>query len=98
MAVTREDVRRVAALARLDLREDEEEALVAELNEILAYVEKLRELDLEGVEPLTHGQAGEGTLREDRVAASLTQAEALAGAPASAEGHFAVPQIVRLED
>lgn len=98
MAITREEVRRVASLARLDLSDAEEVALERELNEILAYVEKLRELDVEGVEPMTHGQTGEGALREDAVAPCLPPEEALRSAPESAEGHFVVSQVVRLED
>ena len=98
MSVTRDDVRRVAALARLELTGAEESALESELNAILAYVEKLRELDVDGVEPMTHGDVGEGTLRGDAVVPGLAQEEALRGAPETAEGHFVVPQVVRLEE
>jgi len=98
MAITLEDVRHTAALARLSLTAEEETALLSELNEVLAYVEKLRELDLEGIAPMTHAAAGAGALREDAEAPGLTQDEALRGAPETAEGHFVVPQVVRPEE
>lgn len=98
MPITREDVRHAAALARLALTEEESAALLPQLNEILAYVEKLRELDLEGIAPMTHAEAGAGSLREDVVAPGLSQDEALRGAPETAEGHYVVPQVVRPED
>jgi len=47
---------------------------------------------------MTHGDVGEGTLRGDAVVPGLAQEEALRGAPETAEGHFVVPQVVRLEE
>jgi aspartyl-tRNA(Asn)/glutamyl-tRNA(Gln) amidotransferase subunit C len=98
MAITRDDVRHTAALARLALSPEEESAFLLELNKILGYVEKIRELDLAGIEPMTHGHAGTGSLRDDAALDGLSQEEALRGAPETDEGHFVVPQVVRPEE
>ena len=94
MKITREEVRRIAALARLSLDDAEAEALTSELDAILRYVDVLRTLDTSGVAPTA--QVGEQTtpLREDEPRPSLSQAEALAAAPRSAGGAFVVPRTV----
>ena len=72
MGLTREEVRRIAALARLRLEPGEEERLAGELSAILDYVRQLEELDVAGVEPMTHAlAAGETPFREDAVLPGL---------------------------
>src|SRR5512137_881130 len=90
------EVRRIAALARLRLSPEEEERLAVELSGILDYVRQLQELDVSGVEPMTHAlAAGEGTpLRDDEVAPGLPVERALANAPARAGTCFEVPRII----
>ncbi len=89
-------VRRVAQLARLELGDDEVSQFSAQLSGIVAYIEKLNELDTEGVEPLAHCLPVHNVFRADSVRPSLGVAQALANAPEQAEGHFKVPKI--LED
>lgn len=91
MAVTRDEVARVAGLAKLALSDDETEALRQELSRILEYVEKLRELDLAGVDPSSRALAAEGAARDDGVGAMLDRDEALANAPDTDGRHFRVP-------
>jgi aspartyl-tRNA(Asn)/glutamyl-tRNA(Gln) amidotransferase subunit C len=91
MAVTRQDVDHVARLARLALSEDESAEMTTQLNRILAHVEMLQEVDTTDVEPLTHPFETRNVFRADEPRPSLTQADALANAPASAEQHFLVP-------
>ena len=94
MSVTTEDVRRVAALARLDLSTDEEVRLTDELGRILKYMEKLNELDTEGVEPTSHVVPITNAFRPDEVE-SFTRIEALLEAAAEKkEGYFKVPKII----
>ena len=94
MPVTREDVEKVAVLARLKLNEQEIEEMTSQLNEILEYFEKLQELDTEGVEPLSHVLPMKNVYREDRVKPSLSQEEILMNAPEKGHGHFKVPRII----
>ncbi len=72
MALTRDEVLHVADLARLSLVPEEIEVVTRQLNDILAYVEKLQELDTEGVEPLAHVIPVFNVFREDAVSAGLT--------------------------
>jgi aspartyl-tRNA(Asn)/glutamyl-tRNA(Gln) amidotransferase subunit C len=96
VALSLEEVRRIAALARLRLSAEEEETFAVQLSAILAHVEQLKELDVAGVEPMTHALAAdEGpALREDAVRPSLSPDEALANAPAREGTCFAVPRII----
>jgi aspartyl-tRNA(Asn)/glutamyl-tRNA(Gln) amidotransferase subunit C len=94
MALTRDEVLHVADLARLSLAPEEIEVVTRQLNDILAYVEKLQELDTEGVEPLAHVIPVFNVFREDAVAAGLDRDAALSNAPAREEGAFVVPRII----
>jgi aspartyl-tRNA(Asn)/glutamyl-tRNA(Gln) amidotransferase subunit C len=95
MALSTEEVRRIAALARLRLSPEEETRLAGELSAILDYVRQLEELDVSGVEPMTHALAsGETPFREDAVVPGLSPDEALANAPARAGNCFQVPRII----
>jgi len=95
MALTREEVRRIARLARLELAPEEEARLAQQLSAILDYVKQLEALDVSGVEPMTHALAeGAVPLREDQVAESLAPEAALANAPARAGTCFQVPRII----
>ena len=94
MAVVREDVRKVAQLARLALSEDEEAQLVVDLNQMLDYVAALQALDTTDVVPTAHVLPIDNVFRMDQPGESLSQAEALSNAPASGQGHFRVPQVI----
>jgi aspartyl-tRNA(Asn)/glutamyl-tRNA(Gln) amidotransferase subunit C len=94
MALTRDEVLHVADLARLSLVPEEIEVVTRQLNDILAYVEKLQELDTEGVEPLAHVIPVFNVLREDAVREGLDRESALSNAPAREEGAFVVPRII----
>lgn len=96
MSLSLEEVRRIAALARLRLSPVEERTFAVQLSAILAHVEALRELDVSQVEPMTHAlAAGEApVLRPDEVQESLSPEEALANAPAREGTCFKVPRII----
>jgi aspartyl-tRNA(Asn)/glutamyl-tRNA(Gln) amidotransferase subunit C len=96
MTLSREDVRRIARLARLTLSPEEEARFQDQLSAVLGYVEQLGELDLEGVEPMTHAlAAGEAApLRADEPRPCLDPEEALANAPAREGTWFKVPRIL----
>jgi aspartyl-tRNA(Asn)/glutamyl-tRNA(Gln) amidotransferase subunit C len=91
MSVTREDVLHVAALAKLRLSEEEIDRMQRDLARILGYVDLLGELPLDGVEPTAHVAVDAAPFRQDAVVAGLTTEAALAEAPRTLEGGFAVP-------
>ena len=94
MALSREEVLHVAELARLSLRPEEVELFTRQLNEILAYVQKLEELDTTGVAPLAHVIPLVNAFREDVVREGLPLEAALKNAPAREEGSFLVPRVI----
>jgi aspartyl-tRNA(Asn)/glutamyl-tRNA(Gln) amidotransferase subunit C len=87
----RDQVLHVARLARLRLTEDEVERMAGEMSKILEHVEKMNELDLEGVEPTSHVVELQNVLRDDVPRDSLPRERALAPAPDVAEGGYRVP-------
>ena len=91
------DVRYVANLGRLGLSAEEEKLFGGQLSDILAYVEKIAELDLEGVEPTAHAVPMHNVMRKDEVGACLPREKALSNAPDSAMGGFKVPAIIERE-
>jgi aspartyl-tRNA(Asn)/glutamyl-tRNA(Gln) amidotransferase subunit C len=94
MAATEIDVKYVAHLARLALTPEEERSMGAQLGNILGYIEKLKEVDVAGVEPTAHAFPLVNVTRADEVRPSLPHEEALRNAPAQANGLFLVPKIV----
>jgi len=94
MSVTREDVRHIAALARLRFGEEEEGRMADELSRILGYVEQLRGLDTEGVPPMTHVLGLENVLRPDEVAPRIAREDALRNAPDADGEHVRVPKVI----
>lgn len=94
MKITREEVKRVAMLARLRLTAEEEERLTEQLDKILLYMEKLNELDTEGVEPLAHVIDIVNAFREDRVGQRFDTKCLMANAPARDDSFLKVPKII----
>ncbi len=88
------DVEHIAHLARLRLSEAEQEQFGAQLSSILAYVEKLNELETSGVEPTSHVLAMGNVMREDASSPSLSAEEALLNAPDRADNFYRVPKII----
>ena len=88
------DVRHVAELARLQLTDDEVRTFAPQLDAVLGYAEKLRELDVEGIEPTAHAAAVFDHADDDIPAAGLGPAALLANAPDCAAGQLRVPKVV----
>ena len=93
-SLTLDQVRAIARLARLELSDDELRHLAPQLGAIVGYVAQLSEVDTEGVEPLAHAIPVQNVFREDEVAMSLPRERALANAPKSRVGCFAVPAVL----
>lgn len=96
MSLSRDEVRRIAELARLKLSEEEERTFAVQLSAILEHVRALEELDVSGVEPMTHALAAGDVpaLREDEARPGLGPEQAVAAAPARVGTAFEVPRII----
>ncbi len=94
MSVDAATVRRIARLARIAVGDDEVEALVPELNNILGWVEQLGEVDTDGVAPMAAVIPNTLRLREDVVTDGGVRDKVLANAPQAEHGFFAVPKVI----
>ena len=94
MSVDAATVRRIAHLARIAVKEDEVSHLQGELNAMLAFVEQLTEVDIEGVEPMTSVMPMEMKKRADVVSDGEIPGKILANAPATEDHFFMVPKVV----
>jgi aspartyl-tRNA(Asn)/glutamyl-tRNA(Gln) amidotransferase subunit C len=94
MKISKDDVTKVAELARLEVTEEETEIFTEQLGNILEYIEKLNELDTDNVEPTSHVLDISTPLREDKVVKWLSIEEVLQNAPESEDDFFVVPQVI----
>jgi aspartyl-tRNA(Asn)/glutamyl-tRNA(Gln) amidotransferase subunit C len=94
MSVDAATVRRIAHLARIAVADDEVEHLQGELNAMLAFVEQLSEVSVEGVEPMTSVTPMEMKKRHDVVTAGDNAEAILKNAPASQDNYFLVPKVI----
>jgi aspartyl-tRNA(Asn)/glutamyl-tRNA(Gln) amidotransferase subunit C len=94
MAIDVATVRKVAHLARIAEPEERLESLVGELNGILAWIEQLEEVDVEGVEPMTTAVEASTPLRDDVVSDGGDPERVLRNAPKAVDGFFVVPKVV----
>lgn len=88
-------VDKLAHLARLKFDVAEKEDIKKDLQKMIAFIDKLNELDLSGVEPLLHMSDEINVLREDEVKGSISREEALRNAPMHDEKFFKVPKVIR---
>jgi aspartyl-tRNA(Asn)/glutamyl-tRNA(Gln) amidotransferase subunit C len=93
MSLTRKEVEWVAHLARLRLTDAELETMTRQLGAIVDYVDQLRQVDTEGVEPMAHALAVHNVFRDDEPAPSLPVSEALANAPQRRGDFYGVPAV-----
>jgi len=93
MKIDQNTLERIAHLARLEVRTEEQEKLLESLSEILTWVEKLNEVDTENVEPLTNMSHELNKLREDKTGEALDHNRGLRNAPEAEDGLFKVPKI-----
>ena len=93
MPVSKEEVDKIALLAKLKLSEEEREKFTVQLSEILDYIDKLNELDTDDIVPLHHIFEFDTPLREDETKVGLNQEKALMNAPAKENGYFKTPKV-----
>lgn len=94
MALTLEDVDRIAHLARIDITPDEARATLAQLNDIFGMIERIEKVDTEGIEPMSHPLGGTQRLRPDQVTETDLREAVLRNAPAAEDGLFLVPRVI----
>ena len=94
MSIDKDTARKVAHLARIAVKEDDLPALAGELSAVLAFMEQLNEVDVEGVEPMTSVTPMRLKRREDVVTDGNMVDKVLSNAPDAREGFFAVPKVV----
>jgi aspartyl-tRNA(Asn)/glutamyl-tRNA(Gln) amidotransferase subunit C len=94
MPISLEEVRHVAALARIELTTEEEAELVVHISTVLAYIEKLNTLNTDAIEPTSHAVDVPAPLREDQVTTRSETAALLQNAPARTADFFSVPKIL----
>jgi len=94
MKITEETVERIAELAKLEFTGEEKTAVMGDMNKILSFMDKLNELDTEGVEPLIYMTSEVNALRKDEVIQTLSHEEALKNAPKKDSDYFRVPKVL----
>jgi aspartyl-tRNA(Asn)/glutamyl-tRNA(Gln) amidotransferase subunit C len=94
MTLDQETLDKIAHLARLEIKEQDRAKMLADMNNMVAFVEKLKEVDTKGVEPLTSMTPEVNAMREDVVKALLTKEEALKLAPKRDADFFRVPRVL----
>lgn len=94
MNIDKETVEKVAHLARLELAEDEKEKMIADMNKILGFMNKLNEIDTSGIEPLVYMTNEINTVREDVIKHEVTHEEALSNAPKHDKDYFLVAKVI----
>jgi aspartyl-tRNA(Asn)/glutamyl-tRNA(Gln) amidotransferase subunit C len=94
MSISRQDIEKVALLARLQLKEDELQTMTAQLAQVVAYVDLLAEVDTERVEPMAHAVEVTNVFADDVVRPSLPRDAALANAPHRDERGYLVPAVL----
>jgi aspartyl-tRNA(Asn)/glutamyl-tRNA(Gln) amidotransferase subunit C len=94
MKIDRDALQKIAHLARLEVKPEEEDALLASMENVLTWMEQLNEVDTEGVEPLTHVTDEVNNWREDVAHDSLSREEGLMNAPQHDETYIKVPKVI----
>jgi aspartyl-tRNA(Asn)/glutamyl-tRNA(Gln) amidotransferase subunit C len=94
MALTENDVARIAHLARIEIGDDDRRAMLAQLNDIFAMIEKMQAVDTTGVAPMAHPLGGRQRLREDRVTETDARSANMKNASEAQDGLFLVPRVV----
>jgi aspartyl-tRNA(Asn)/glutamyl-tRNA(Gln) amidotransferase subunit C len=94
MSLTRDDVYRIAHLARIEINQAQAEATLAELNNIFAMIEQMRRVNTDGVEPMSHPLGGSQRLRDDAISDTSDRTTRLRNAPEQTDGLFLVPKVI----
>lgn len=95
MKISQEEIKNIALLSRLEVKEEHMAHVEKELSDILTYVAELNALELDGVEPMAHAVPLQNVFREDETKPCLNHDLALSNAPEAEDGYFKVPRVVQ---
>lgn len=94
MAVTKEQVKYIASLAKLTIDENQLDKFTSEMEQIIEFADSLNQIDTQGIKPTAHIQGISNVLREDTEPVQFSTEDALKNAPEKADNCFAVPKVV----
>lgn len=94
MKVDKDTVDKLSTLAKLEFENEAKDGIINDLNRVLTFIEKLNELNTEGIEPLVYMSDEVNVMREDEVRVEITQAEALKNAPEKDSDYFRVHKVI----
>ncbi len=94
MKISQKDVENVARLARLTLESENLQVMTSQMDAILGYVDKLNELDTDGIEPMAHAVPMSNAFRQDEIQPAIGIERALQNAPAFGDNCFKVPKVI----
>ncbi len=95
MEITNEMIEHLAHLSRLHFSDEEMQSMKDDMQKMIAFVEKLKEVDVTGVEPLMHMSDAVNVFRDDEIKGSVSREDALLNAPLKDEQFFKVPKVIR---
>ena len=94
MIISREEVEKVATLARLNLSDEEKDTFAYQLSDVLGHIEKLNRLHTDTIEPFSRGEVERDRLREDNTQDVFFEGDLMKNAPSRDKGHFKVPKVI----
>ena len=94
MKLDKNMVKRIADLSKLEFTSDETTAILKDMNQMLEFIDQLKELDTTNIEPLIHMTEDENVLREDDAISGASQQEALKNAPSKDSTYFKIPKVL----
>ena len=94
MKIDQESLKKIAHLARLEIKPEEENAILSSMDSVLTWMDQLNEVNTEGIEPLTHIMDEVNNWREDVGINSLSREEALSNAPLKNSTYIMVPKVI----
>ena len=95
MKISAEEIKKIALLSRLEVKEDQMETVGKQLNDILSYMDLLSQVDVTDVKPTAHAVSMSNVMRDDVPQPSLANEKALQNAPEQADGYFKVPKVIQ---
>ncbi len=94
MDINEQTVEKIARLAKLSFNEEEKKVIQKDMNRMIAFIDKIGELDTDNVKPLIHMNQNVNVLREDEAIETISQAEALKNAPQKDSDYFKIPKVL----
>lgn len=95
MKISAEEIKKIALLSRLEIKEDQIDAVGKQLNDILSYMDLMSQVDITDVQPTAHAVSMSNVMRDDVPHTSLPNDKALQNAPEPENGYFKVPKVIQ---